>query len=170
LERTQVTEDDASVLLADDPRVLETAEDGVHLAQAAGREVGERVLGDAEREHVPARVLHPEAARGLDERGGDPRAQIEREKAGEAEYEADPALGHERYHLADGAGMRAHEGLEELRRRDPADAHVGVGGGLEDAREAPVDERRVTEDLAGREKVQQDAAAVRPGNRESDDT
>src|SRR5439155_25464661 len=44
LERTQVTQHDAAVLLADEARVLEAPQHRVHLAETAGREVGERVL------------------------------------------------------------------------------------------------------------------------------
>src|SRR5207249_3560020 len=62
LERAQLPEHDAALLLPNQALGLEAPEHGVHLAQAAGGEVGERVLRDAQREHVAAGV-RPRPAR-----------------------------------------------------------------------------------------------------------
>jgi len=43
----ELVEDDSAPLLADEALLLEAAEDGVHLPQAARRQLRDRVLGDA---------------------------------------------------------------------------------------------------------------------------
>src|SRR6266850_2855674 len=76
LERSEVMEDDAPTVLPDQPVVLELPQDRVHLPQAPGGELRDCILGDAQRDDVPARVLHPEATCDLDQRRGDPRAEV----------------------------------------------------------------------------------------------
>src|SRR5438552_4450800 len=167
LERAELPEHDAALVLPDQPLGFEAPEHGVHLAHAAGGAVGERVLRDAQREHVAARVLHPEAARGLDQRRGDAGAEILREEAPQADDERDPALGDEGDQLADLARALAGEHLEELVCADASGAHVGVRGRLEDVRVSALDQGAVAEDLSRGQQVEQHAAAVRRGAREA---
>src|SRR2546422_5154116 len=168
LEGAELPEHDAALLLPDQPLGFEAPEHGVHLAQAAGGEVGERVLRDAKRQHVAARVLHPEAARGLDQRRGDAGAEILREEARQPDDERDPALGDEGDPLADLARTLAGEHLEEIVCADASDAHLGVRGRLEDVRVPALDQGAMAEDLSRGQQVEQHAAAaVRRGDREA---
>src|SRR5581483_10939084 len=122
-----------------------------------------------EGEHLPPRVLDAEAARDLDQRRGDPRLEVLREEPSEAEDESDPPLGHERHDLSDLARVTAGDRLEEVLGTDPPEPERRVRRGLEDVPAPRLDERRMPEDLPGREQVEQDAAAVRHEDREPRD-
>src|SRR5207253_3062959 len=169
LERADVRQHDPSVLFADESVAFETTQDGVHLADAARRQVGNRVLRDAKRQHVTAGVLDAEAAHGFDQRRGDACLEVLGEKTRETLHEADPALGEDRHQRANLRRTRADRDLEEIVARQPAEPEVRVRIRREDVRSPPLDQRRVAEDLAGREEMDQYTAAVRRRDRETRD-